>query len=76
MMIMDIKAWGETHKTSESIVTAIHRLAGGDEIEAERIWQFPTDEQLSAIWRWSTRCGRIDANQLFWNSRPLAEIML
>ena len=76
MMIMDIKTWSETHQTSEAIAKAIHKLAGGDEIEVERIWQFPTDEQLSAIWQWSTVDGQIDARKLFWNTRSLAEVML
>jgi len=75
-MNTDIKTWSETHNTSEPIAQAIHQLACRDQIEVERIWQFPTDEQLSAVWRWSTGCGQIDARQLIWNSRPLAEIML
>ena len=76
MMIMDIKTWSENHNTSEAIGRAIHKLAGEDEIEVERIWQFPTDQQLSAIWQWSTAGGQVDARKLFWNSRSLAEVML
>ena len=73
---MDFKVWGKERNTSESIARAIHELAEGDAVEVERIWQYPTDEQLSAIWRWSTNSGQIDARKLIWNSRPLAEIML
>lgn len=75
-MTEEIKRWSEVHKTSEPIAEAIHRLADYDPIEVERIWQYPEDRQLKAIWVWSTKMGQLDDRELMWNSRPLADIML
>jgi len=74
-METDIKTWSETHHTSEPIAEAIHKLADGNTMEMERIWQYPTDEQLCAIWRWSTDRGQIDPRKLVWNGRTFADVV-
>jgi len=74
-MTRELQSWCDTHQTSQPIAEAIHRLADGNLIEAERIWQYPEDRQLQAIWVWSTKMGRIDDRTLLWNGKPLADVM-
>ena len=68
--------WSAAHQTSETITIAeaIHELAGGDAVEVERIRHLPTEEQLEAVWRWSTRGSKIGPSKLIWDKRPFTEL--
>jgi hypothetical protein len=68
-----LEIWAEAHHTSQPIAAAIHRLADNDAVEVERIWQYPTEEQVKAI---AQECARsTDAHKLIWNGRPLGRVM-
>ena len=67
-----LEIWAEAHHTSKPIAAAIHRLADNDAVEVERIWQYPTEEQVKAI---AQACEKSrDAHGLVWNDRPLGNV--
>jgi hypothetical protein len=52
-------------------VGAIYELAGGDEHEMERIWQYPTHQEINFV---LSRVPEADHAEAFWGIDSLASI--
>ena len=43
-----LEQWARSHETDIHIVGAIYQLAGGDKHEMERIWRYPTHQEINS----------------------------
>jgi len=58
-----------SRETSEELMEAILRVAGGDEARAEKIWEDgPTDAELTAIVEIVTNNGMYETTDFFWGA--------
>ena len=67
----DEAAWlaeADSRETSEEIMAAILRVAGGCTEEAERVWASPYESEIVAIVEIATRNGQIPADSLCWGA--------
>jgi hypothetical protein len=60
-----------SRETDQSVMEAILYVADGDEAEAARIWQDPTEAEWLAIWERATKNGLIDGDSLQWGEAAL-----
>ena len=57
-----------SRETSVEIMDAILWLARGDETEAVRIWEAPTDREMLALWERVTKNGLVSADEFCWGA--------
>lgn len=60
-------ATGDSRETDSEIMRAIAGLAG-NEAEAVRIWEEPTDEELLSIAKYVTNNYRLDTTDFCWGA--------
>lgn len=58
----------EARETSPEILEACLYVAGGDEYEADRIWDAPAESEALAVWERVTRNGQIPSTDFCWAS--------
>jgi len=68
-----IKHWADSHETSDEVAEAILWIAI-DIIDAQRIWEDPTEQEFLAVWERATKNGRIDDDILWWGDTTLYSI--
>jgi hypothetical protein len=71
MDLQSLEQWASSHETDIRIVGAIYELAGGDEHEMERIWQYPTHQEINFV---LSRVPEADHAEAFWGIDSLASI--
>ena len=71
MDLQSLEQWASSHATDIRIVGAIDELAGGDEHEMERIWQYPTHQEINFV---LSRVPEADHAEAFWGIDSLASI--
>ena len=71
MDLQSLEQWASSHETDIRIVGAIDELAGGDEHEMERIWQYPTHQEINFV---LSRVPEADHAEAFWGIDSLASI--
>jgi len=59
---------GDSRKTSQEIINAIWSLSRGDEVESERIWTEPDQDELLAVWEIVTGNGLRAAAEYCWGA--------
>jgi hypothetical protein len=57
-----------SRETSVEIMDAIMWLARGDETEAVRIWEEPSEAEMIALWERVTKNGLVHANEFCWGA--------
>lgn len=57
-----------SRETSVEIMDAILWLARGNEAEAVRIWEEPTDKEMLALWERVTKNGLVSADEFCWGA--------
>lgn len=57
-----------SRETSVEIMDAILWLARGNEVEAVRIWEDPTDKEILALWERVTKNGLVSADEFCWGA--------
>jgi hypothetical protein len=57
----------ESRETSPEIMEAIMYVAGND-AEAVRVWEEPTEPEMLAIWERVTKNGNLDASDFCWGA--------
>lgn len=58
----------DSRETSTELMQVIFSVAGKNEIEAERVWEDPTETELLSIWEIVTNNGRIDSHEFCWGT--------
>lgn len=58
----------DSRETSTEIMEAILYVAGGNETEAVRVWEAPTEAEMIAIWERVTNNGLHDETQFCWGA--------
>lgn len=58
----------DSRETSTEIMEAILYVAGGNETEAVRVWEAPTEAEMIAIWERATKNGLVDDTEFCWGA--------
>lgn len=58
----------DSRETSTEIMEAIWYVSGRNEAEAVRVWEAPTEEEVTAIWERVTSNGVRQASEYCWGA--------
>jgi len=56
----------DSRETSFEIIRAIWEVSGQNEVEANRIWEAPNNDEMTAIFEIVTKNGSLSQGLFFW----------